>query len=71
MKGVFKHKANADLGDLTSLLVINAARVRFSPPLLPHILYSIRKQCYLHYNSASETSTGSITQGRGALLPPF
>lgn len=55
MKGVFKHKANADLGDLTSSLVINAARVRFSPPLLPHILYSIHRQCYLHYNSASDT----------------
>lgn len=34
---VFKHKANADLGDLTSSSLINTARVRFSSPLLQYV----------------------------------
>lgn len=36
MKGFFKHKANADLGDLTSSVLTQL--VRFSSPLLLHIL---------------------------------
>lgn len=47
MKGVLKHKANADLGHLTPSLLINTARVRFSSPLLPHILHLFRTQAIL------------------------
>lgn len=57
MKGVFKHKANVDLGDLTSSVLINTGSQIFLstatayPAFIPYTEFSF------HHASASETST--------------
>lgn len=71
MKGFIKHKANADLGDLTSSVLINTVNQIFLSTATAYSAFILYTEFYLYYASASETSTDSITQWRGAFSPLF
>lgn len=62
MKGLFKHKANADLGDLTASVLINTVSQIFLSTATAYSAFIPYTEFYFHYASASETSTDSVTQ---------
>lgn len=56
MKEVFKHKANVDLGDLTSWVLINTVSQIFLSTATAYFAFIPYTEFYFHYASASETN---------------